>query len=42
MNLNDDEINNKYFNLKFDLRDHVKGIVDKYFPNVGWRWLGGN
>lgn len=39
MNLNDWEINEKYFNSDFDLRNSIKLIVGKYFPNIGYRWL---
>ena len=35
-------LNEKYFNAKFNLKEFAFLCIDKYFPNVGWRWTGFN
>lgn len=40
-NLNDAKFKKKYFNSQFDLKKFVFKLLDLYFPNVTWRYIGG-
>jgi hypothetical protein len=40
-NKNNEQLRQKYFNSKFDLKKFVYKILDLYFPNVTWRYIGG-
>ena len=39
-NKNDKYLKSKYFNYDFDLKKLVYEILDLYFPNVTWRYIG--
>ena len=40
MNRNDPDLTKKYFNKVFDLKKFLKQVLDDFFPNVTWRYLG--
>ena len=40
-NRKDEKLNQKYFNSKFNLKKFILKILDLYFPNVTWRYIGG-
>jgi len=40
-NRNDLDISNKYNNDDFDLKRFIFLCLNKLFPNVSWRWIGG-
>lgn len=39
-NKNDPIIKEKYFCQSFSLKQFIKSLMENYFPNVGWRWIG--
>jgi hypothetical protein len=40
-NRNDLHLKDKYFNPSFDLKQFTYRLLDLYFPNVTWRYIGG-
>jgi hypothetical protein len=40
-NRNDQKLKDKYFNSSFDLKKFVFMLLENYFPNVTWRYIGG-
>jgi hypothetical protein len=40
LNQNDKILKKKYFSENFDLKKFIKVLLENYFPNVGWRWIG--
>jgi hypothetical protein len=39
-NLYDSTLRQKYFNSEFNLKKMIYTLLDKFFPNVSWRWIG--